>query len=283
MPNHITNIIRFTGEPDDIVRLLKQIAYDDSSEQDILGGVHSIDFNKIISQPEDIGDGWYDWRVAHWGTKWNSYGYEYSEESDDTIWFDTAWSAPHPVIEKLSEMFPEVGIEHCWADEDIGYNCGRYDYSDGVRIGEYYPEGKEAIEFACDIKGTSPDELDLIPNATNTDYVCSEYPDFQVIEVCGQTALYSDERLKMTDIPKGFHLYHLRESDNGDGFASLERKVLVNHGGSVVTKEPIDFAGKDRIDFTDETYPNFTSAEATFGMLLRNEIDLTENQGMEGM
>lgn len=68
MPNHITNIIRFTGEPDDIVRLLKQIAYDDSSEQDILSGVHSIDFNKIISQPEDIGDGWYDWRVAHWGT-----------------------------------------------------------------------------------------------------------------------------------------------------------------------------------------------------------------------
>lgn len=67
MPNHITNIIRFTGEPDDIVRLLKQIAYDDSSEQDILSGVHSIDFNKIISQPEDIGDGWYDWRVAHWG------------------------------------------------------------------------------------------------------------------------------------------------------------------------------------------------------------------------
>ena len=48
MPNHITNIIRFTGEPDDIVRLLKQIAYDDSSEQDILSGVHSIDFNTSI-------------------------------------------------------------------------------------------------------------------------------------------------------------------------------------------------------------------------------------------
>lgn len=56
MPNHVTNIIRLTGEPDDIARLLKQIAYDDSSEQDIPSGVHSIDFNKIIPQPKDIGD-----------------------------------------------------------------------------------------------------------------------------------------------------------------------------------------------------------------------------------
>ena len=59
MPNHIANIIRLTGEPDDVARLLNQIAYDDSSEQDIPSGVHSIDFNKIIPQPEDIGDGWY--------------------------------------------------------------------------------------------------------------------------------------------------------------------------------------------------------------------------------
>ena len=52
--------------------------------------VGTIDFDKIIPQPEglymgDLGEkerqiykdnNWYDWRHKHWGTKWNSYGYE---------------------------------------------------------------------------------------------------------------------------------------------------------------------------------------------------------------
>ena len=45
-------------------------------------------------------------------------------QDGDALNFLTAWSAPHPVMEKLAEMFPDVGIEHEWADEDIGYsNC----------------------------------------------------------------------------------------------------------------------------------------------------------------
>lgn len=72
---------------------------------------------------------WYGWRNQHWGTKWNSYGYgeaEVNYQEGDALNFLTAWSAPHPVMEKLAEMFPNVEIEHEWADEDIGHNCGRY-------------------------------------------------------------------------------------------------------------------------------------------------------------
>ena len=44
---------------------------------------------------------WYDWCISNWGTKWNAYGY--SEDTidyhdGDTLYFQTAWSAPHPVI-----------------------------------------------------------------------------------------------------------------------------------------------------------------------------------------
>ena len=49
----------------------------------------------------------------------------------------TAWSAPHPVLEKLTEMFPDIELEHEWADEDIGQNCGRYSYKAGERIEEF--------------------------------------------------------------------------------------------------------------------------------------------------
>ena len=37
----------------------------------------------------------------------------------------TAWSAPIPVIKKLSEMYPNIELTLEFADEDLGQNCGR--------------------------------------------------------------------------------------------------------------------------------------------------------------
>ena len=72
---------------------------------------------------------WYPWAIKNWGTKWNSYDNWYDGKS--IITFNTAWSAPHSVIEKIAEMFPSVEIIHRWADEDIGSNCGKFTYKDG--------------------------------------------------------------------------------------------------------------------------------------------------------
>ena len=41
---------------------------------------------------------------------------ERRSEENACISFQTAWSAPHPVIEKTVEMFPDVQIMHRWAD-----------------------------------------------------------------------------------------------------------------------------------------------------------------------
>ena len=67
---------------------------------------------------------WFEWCTENWGTKWPAI-------QDDTpvveneLCFDTAWSFPHGIIQKLSSMYPEVVIVAEWADEDIGNNCGR--------------------------------------------------------------------------------------------------------------------------------------------------------------
>ncbi len=89
----------------------------------------------------------FDWHIAHWGTKWNAD--QCRQIGGNAIEFNTAWSAPHPVIEKLSRRFPRLTIEHEWADEDLGTNCGRYIYSDGEITEEYLPGGGEAIGFAA--------------------------------------------------------------------------------------------------------------------------------------
>lgn len=99
---------------------------------------------------------WYGWCCENWGTKWNAY----ERGCDgDTIYFETAWSAPHPVIEELARLSDTIKIEHEWADEDIGSNCGRRFYENGECVDEFFPnDGREAIEFACNLWGYDVDE-----------------------------------------------------------------------------------------------------------------------------
>ncbi len=89
---------------------------------------------------------WYDWRCANWNTKWNAYD---QSRDGNTIWFNTAWSAPHPVIKRLSELFPNVKLEHTWSDEDWGCNVGECHYIGGEIKYENIPNGgsKEAYEL----------------------------------------------------------------------------------------------------------------------------------------
>lgn len=79
---------------------------------------------------------WYEWCTKNWGTKWNAYSNEQRDEN--TIEFETAWSNPEPVMLKLSEMYPDVTIEHWWADEDMGSNDGYRVYRGGSIVeGDY--------------------------------------------------------------------------------------------------------------------------------------------------
>lgn len=269
MPNHVTNRIKITGDPDAVKHILNKIKSDEF-------GVGTVDFEKIIPMPENIFRGnlglrerklygknnWYDWSVANWGTKWNAYGFDpntnYSKEKE--IRFLTAWSAPHPVIEKLAEMFPSVKFEHKWADEDIGMNCGRRVYYDGERIEEYYPESeKDRLEFAARVMDVDL-ELDysLYLNASKTGYINIEGDDeYELIELFGQPALFTNERITDADVPNGMHCYHIRRGNEVE-FSVIEKRIAVNHAGSVVTREPIDLGEQGYISFTDETSPNFT-------------------------
>lgn len=90
---------------------------------------------------------WYDWACEHWATKWNAYDIE---TETDHVQFDTAWSAPHPVIAALAAKFPDERIEHQWADEDIGSNLGHRVYHFGA-VTEI--EIRDKIDFALTITG----------------------------------------------------------------------------------------------------------------------------------
>lgn len=96
---------------------------------------------------------WYGWQTANWGTKWNAY--EQHEIDANVIEFDTAWSTPYSLLVNLSKKYPQVTFEVEYADEDFGYNVGKYVLLDGETIDQNIPDGgsQEAIEMAMDIKG----------------------------------------------------------------------------------------------------------------------------------
>lgn len=115
---------------------------------------------------------------------------------------------------------------HEWADEDIGMNCGRYSYREGERVEEYFPDTqKDRIEFASSVMDVSPQDYALFLNASEKEYICLPDDEYEVIEAAGVKALFTNERLTADNIPKGLYCYHLRESDNGDRFASIENIV----------------------------------------------------------
>ena len=94
---------------------------------------------------------WYHWRIAHWGTKWGAY--DFGDEHNNYIVFNTAWNCPLPVIDKLTQMYPDVKFEIRYADEDIGQNCGCLLCKNGQVLDDRSPEEStdEAVEFAANI------------------------------------------------------------------------------------------------------------------------------------
>ena len=82
----------------------------------------------------------------------------------------------------------------------------------------------------------------------------------------------------MQIFPRAYICYHLRESDDGDCFCSIEPKVVVNHGGSIITNEPIDFGKAGYIGFTDDTSPNFIGNDLTLEEYMLGNFNLDQIQ-----
>ena len=81
------------------------------------------DKGEVVAETFNFPDGknddrWYHWCVENWGTKWepDMYGNELSDYDSLEITFNTAWSPPEGVVEKLREKFPELSFQ-CFFDE----------------------------------------------------------------------------------------------------------------------------------------------------------------------
>ena len=158
-------------------------------------------------------------------------------------------------------------------------NCGERSYLGGEMTDEYIPEGIRAMEFAFEVWDYDTLELGMAKNSTGTDYISIENESYQLIEIFGNPALFSNDRITPKDIPQGLYCYDLRH--NGDRFCSVESKVTVNYGGSIITNEPLDLGESGYIPLDEDTEPNFTGEELTIGEFMNSKFE--QEQEMGGM
>lgn len=73
------------------------------------------------------------------------------------------------------------------------------------------------------------------------------------IRVLGKQALFHNMRLDRNTVPKGLYLYEVRHDDEGWGNpAQIAKGILVNHFGSILTREPIKLPPDGCLDIESE-------------------------------
>ena len=158
MPNWCNVQVRVCGPEDHRKRFLNGL---NKNSKD--GKVSVLDTYHPL--PEDIGDGWYNWCVTHWGTKWADDMFVLCEDLNDEIHLsgDTAWSPPIEGYTSVSEQFPALTFEMVW---DEGGMCfmGAAIIRDGRIIG--FSEKHDMDYPSCE-DWDDPDQVDAFMEAVS--------------------------------------------------------------------------------------------------------------------
>lgn len=131
MPNYCQNKTTFT-HPD--VAKLRELR-DEFLKIQNGDGEKGSPFNYLRPMPPELneGEGWYNWRCANWGTKWDAmtaWGIELDEDEKTlTVSFHTAWSPPIDLYEYLHEE-TEWRVEAVYFEAGMGF-CGGFDEENG--------------------------------------------------------------------------------------------------------------------------------------------------------
>jgi hypothetical protein len=153
MPNHCNNQLTL-ADGGDIQNVLNP--YLIKPENELFG----LDFQAIIPMDENLleGEDWYAWRVENWGTKWNGYDGQFSDDGS-TFTFDTAWAPPLPIIKKLAELTGQTFIL-----QYIEYGmffCGQYTAGQDGDYDEFYNDIETAPQELLDSLGHEPYEEEV--------------------------------------------------------------------------------------------------------------------------
>ena len=133
MPNWVNVKMTVSGEEAEVKNFFKKH----------IGSDGDLDFNTIVPEPQTKDEcpadcyvsansfiasdslrpwfDWYKWHLMFWGCKWNASS---TEVVDNTIYFDTPWNDPRPILVALTKMYPSLTFDYMWVEEQGAYDTG---------------------------------------------------------------------------------------------------------------------------------------------------------------
>lgn len=159
MPNHVTSICTVTGPSETVATFIEKHVVTDTLHPAMNPKQLPVfDVRTVITRPaildqtssparpgcpfakqakEETGfDNWYDWSLANWGTKWGTYDFKERERADGKYVFEfqSAWSFPDPVFQKLAKDYPNLVFDVICFDEGGGFGGkGQFNGTDDFR------------------------------------------------------------------------------------------------------------------------------------------------------
>lgn len=90
---------------------------------------------RLAHDIKHTGDGWYDWNISNWGTKWEARGTLDQEDEDSKYLryqFDTAWSPAEGAFRAMVEQHPDLSFSiRC--EEEQGWGV-EFESEDGELV-----------------------------------------------------------------------------------------------------------------------------------------------------
>ena len=130
------NRLTVGGDTQELAAFVEQVQTDEQP----------LSFETIAPTPEDLlKEGWYEWRIEHWGTKWDAEFEDVTEplrvrRTRATYVFLTVFGPPVAWIERASEAFPALTFRLDYAAVD-----GLFSGVKEVRGGDVVREAHEPV------------------------------------------------------------------------------------------------------------------------------------------
>lgn len=135
MPNWCENKLVLQGTESQILafeaRYFAEVTNQDLGTKDL-----EFSFERVKPIPQEFqppSEGWYDWCIENWGTKWDVCHFIRQDDEPGTYFFDTAWAFPQALFDELASQlendFPGLYFEGYFIETGVGYS-GNFYYND---------------------------------------------------------------------------------------------------------------------------------------------------------
>lgn len=252
IPQITSDMFDSMEEIDELNTLAQRIAAMSESEQTKFKAVLNAEDTATLKGALDIAQ--------------NLWRYEFTAEPDTADAFFKKY-----ILENTSTEFDSKWLENLLPRNEADKLLGRL----GAAVTDYGVISARNGHLFKPVPYDEPEAKELKTQAMTEEKL-------DVIEVLDRRALFSNGRLMPEQIPEGLYAYDLRHSDDGGRFCAIEPKVGVNHGGTVLMRDILDFGESGYIPLDEDTEPNFLGDEMTPSEFAEEEVQ-DETMQMGGM